>query len=81
MFAEFIEHLTEAARGAENVKDAEHKLQDAIETVFPNKPWWKTTKVKIFNELGPSRRSVKEVIAMIAYDIFPQNKIEFPIIK
>lgn len=73
MFTKIIENLTESVRGVENTKEAECKLQDAIEKLFPMQPWWKTTKVKIFNELGPGRRPIKEVIAMIAYDICPQK--------
>ena len=59
-----------------DVKDLEYKIQDAIERIFQPRPWWKTTKVKIFEALLAEKEVDPFIFAAkLILDIERQNQI------
>lgn len=67
-----ISELQDSIIGVEFIKEAEYKLQDTIERLYPGKFWWQTTNVKIYEELAFNRLPAIEVIWKIAHDIEPE---------
>lgn len=69
-----ISELQDSILGVEFIKEAEYKLQDTIERLYPGKCWWQTTNVQIFEELFFNRISPIKLIMKIVNDIEPRDE-------
>jgi len=59
----------------DQVKGLEFTLQEAIEGIYPDRCWFQTTKVKIFEELL-GNVSIIRICDLIAVDILKERKTD-----
>jgi hypothetical protein len=65
--------IVEPIKTMDQVKITEYVLQEAIEGIYPDKCWWQTTSIKIFEELL-GQTPVAELCDLIAVDILKEKK-------
>lgn len=69
-----MNELKKSLIDVDSIKEAEYKLQDTIERLYPDKCWWQTTNVQIFEELFFNRISPIKLIMKIVNDIEPRDE-------